>query len=177
VDRLQGYAPPQSMVAAPAPPDWERQLEPRSMDDAVRLAQRMFESRLFSAYGTPQAVLATVLAGRELGLPAMAALRAMHVIEGKPCLSADAMRALVLKSGLAEYFTCLETSPTVATFETKRKGEPNPMRMSFTIAEATQAGSVKKGSGWERLRARASAKLSRLVYPDVVAGLYDPSEM
>ena len=61
--------------------------------------RRMHDSRMFSAYGTPQAVLSTVLLGRELGMPAMAALRSVHVIEGKHSLSADLMVALVLKSG------------------------------------------------------------------------------
>ena len=83
----------------PAPDEWERGLEPRCMADAVRLAQRMHDSRMFSAYGTPQAVLSTVLLGRELGMPAMGALRSVHVIEGKHSLSADLMVALVLKSG------------------------------------------------------------------------------
>ena len=81
----------------PAPAEWDRCLEPRCMEDAVRLAQRMHDSRMFSAYGTPQAVLSTVLLGRELGMPAMAALRSVHVIEGKHSLSADLMVALVLE--------------------------------------------------------------------------------
>ena len=92
------------VVVESAPPEWERGLEPRSMDDAVRLAQRLHDSRMFSAYGTPQAVLSTVLLGRELGMPAMAALRSVHVIEGKHSLSADLMVGLILKSGIAEYF-------------------------------------------------------------------------
>ena len=71
------------VAVEPAPAEWERGLEPRSMNDAVRLAQRMFDSRMFSAYGTPQGVLATVLLGRELGMSAMAALRSVHIIEGK----------------------------------------------------------------------------------------------
>ena len=45
-----------------------------------------------------------VLLGRELGMPAMASLRSVHNIKGKHALSAELMVALVLKSGLAEYF-------------------------------------------------------------------------
>ena len=68
-------APPAAAVAIveqPAPAEWERSLEPRSMDDACVLAKRLHESRMFSAYGSPQAVLSTLMLGRELGLPAMA---------------------------------------------------------------------------------------------------------
>ncbi len=60
----------------------------------------------------------------------------MHIIENKPCLSADAMRALVLKSGLAEYFRCKERTDTKATFETKRRGDPEPQSLTFTIDAA-----------------------------------------
>ena len=115
------------------------------MADAVRLAQRMHDSRMFSAYGTPQAVLSTVLLGRELGMPAMGALRSVHVIEGKHSLSADLMVALVLKSGMAEYFQLVESTDKACTFETKRKGAPQPQRLSYTIDDAEKAGIAQEG--------------------------------
>lgn len=166
----------------PAPVDFALELEPRNFDQAKTLAKIAFNSKQLGAYGTPEAILLTLLAGRELGYGAMASLRSFHIVENKPCLSADAMRSLVLKSGLAEYFRCTETTAESATFETKRKGDPTPMALSFSMAEAHQAGIVRRGSGWEKypsdmLRARASAKLCRLVYPDVISGLYDPSEL
>lgn len=159
---------------------YERQLEPKSMAEAITLSKFMFESRMFGAYGTPQAVMSTILAGRELGLPAMASLRSFHVVEGKPTMAADAMRALVLKSGKAEYFRCTERTAERATFVTKRKCEAE-MSLSYTIDEARTAGLVKTGGGWTKnpadmLVARASSKLCRLVYPDVTAGLYSPEE-
>ena len=172
-------------VLAPAPEEWERQLEPRSMTEAKALAKVMFDSGLFSAYGTPQAVMSTVLAGRELGLTAMASLRAIHVVEGKPTLSADLIRALVLRSGKAKYFRCTERSATRATFETQRDEDP-AFRLTFTIEEARAAWPKSEDawakSGWgknpaDMLIARASAKLARLVYPDVVHGLYLTDEM
>ena len=81
-------------VVEPAPDEWERSLEPRSTDEARVLAKWLHESRMFSAYGTPQGILSTILLGRELGLPTMAALRSVHIIEGKHSLSADLMVAL-----------------------------------------------------------------------------------
>ena len=174
-------------ASEPAPAEWERCLEPRCMDDAVRLAQRMHDSRMFSAYGTPQGVLATVLLGRELGMPAMAALRSVHVIEGKHSLSADLMVALVLKSGLADYFQMDESTDELCTFETKRKGNPQPQRLTYTIEQAKQAGLLGptrsgKPSNWDKmpmqmLRARAKSELARLEYPDLLAGLYTPEEL
>jgi len=169
-----------------APVEWERQLEPRSMHDVITLAKYVHDSRLFAAaYGTPQAVLSTVLAGRELGLQAMASLRAVHIIEGKPTLSADLIRALVIRSGAARYFRCTERTATRATFETQRGDDP-PIGLTFTIEEARAAWSKDDAawlkSGWgknpaDMLVARAGAKLARLVFPDVVHGLFDPSEI
>lgn len=174
-------APAPRLSLAPVTADYERQLEPQSMNQAVQLAQLLFKARLFSAYGTPEAVLSTVLSGRELGLSAMASLRAFHVVEGKPTMAADALRALVLKSGKAKTFRCTERTAQAATFTTTREGE-EPMELRYTIEEAQAAGLVKNGGSWTKnpadmLVARASSKLARLVYPDVVAGLYAPEEL
>lgn len=168
------------VMPAPAPAEWSMQLEPRSIDDAWRLAQRMFESRLFSAYGTTSAVLSTIMAGREIGLQAMASLRAFHIIEGRPTLSAGIIQAMVIKSEQCEYFRCTERTNERATFETKRRDNP-PMALTFTLEDAKMAGVVKQGSGWTKnpadmLVARAATKLARLVYPDICSGLYAPEE-
>ncbi len=178
---------PRTELVASAPVSWDQQLEPRTMQDAITLAKHMHDSRLFSAYGTAQAVLSTILAGRELGMPAMASLRAFHIIEGKPQLSADSIAALVLKSGKAKYFKPVERSATAATFRTLRIGEDEePFTFIYTLEEARQAWKRDQkawdASGWgknpaDMLVARCKAKLARLVYPDVVAGLYDPSEV
>ena len=159
------------------------------MNDAVRLAQRLHDSRMFSAYGTPQAVLSTVLLGRELGMPAMASLRSIHIIEGKHSLSAELMVALVLKSGMAEYFRLVETTDKVCTYETKRQGSDKPQSLSYTIEQAEQADLLKpsrsgKLTNWQKmpkqmLRARCKSELARLEYPDLtaLAGLYTPEEL
>jgi 5'-3' exonuclease len=181
IDAIREVAADKSrMSLVPMNGDYERQLEPQSMNQAVQLAQLLFKARLFGAYGTPEAVLSTVLSGRELGLSAMASLRAFHIVEGKPTMAADALRALVLKSGKAKSFRCTERTATAATFSTQRQDE-EPMTLRYTIEEAQAAGLVKNGSGWTKnpadmLVARASSKLARLVYPDVVAGLYAPEE-
>jgi len=167
------------------PVDWQRELEPRDLSQAKDLSTSLFQSRLFSAYGHPAGIMATVLAGREIGMQAMTALRAFHIIDGRPTLSAGAIHAMILSSGKAEYFRCSERTPERATFVTKRKGEPE-ISLSFTIEEGRMAWSKDdaawKKSGWgknpaDMLVARASTKLARLVYPDVVHGLYAPEEM
>lgn len=186
-------ATPPASTTAPAPTqmsvlpvnghevEWKAQLEPRSMSEAITLSTHAFHSKQFSAYGTPQAVLMSLMAGREMGLAAMASLRAIQIIDGKPTMAADLMRALVLRSGAAAYFRCVARTDTHSTWETQRGDDP-PMSLTFTMDDARQAGVVRPGSGWARfpadmLVARASSKLARLVYPDILHGVYLPEEL
>lgn len=169
---------PEVLPAAP----YERQLDPRSLREARIVATDLHASKLLSAYGTAQGVLSTIMLGRELGLPTMAALRGVHIIEGKHSLSAQMMVALVLKSGMAEYFEPVSFDATQATFVTKRKGGRNEVTLTHTIEMAKTAGLLKPNSNWEKiptdmLVARAQSRLCRLVYPDVVGGLYTPDEL
>lgn len=174
-------------VLAPAPAEFERQLEPRSYDQARLLSEDMAKSRMFSGYGTPHQVLSTVLIGRELGLPAMASLRGIFNIEGRHALSAQTMVAIILRSGLVHYFRPVEFDEQKATFEAHRKGEGNkPITLTHTIEMARKAWSKSQDawekSGWGRnptdmLVARATSRLARIVCPDVIAGLYTPEEL
>jgi hypothetical protein len=112
----------------------------------------------------------------------MAALRGIQTIKGKPCLSADTMVALVLKSGLAKYFRPVseETDNQRATYETLRVGDDKPTRFTYTMQMAQTAG-LAGGDNWRKhpsamLRARCKSMLARDRYSDVLAGLYSPAE-
>jgi 5'-3' exonuclease len=169
-------------VLAPAPAEWERQLDPRSMGQAQALAMNMFKAAMFGGYGNPQAVLSTIMVGRELGIPAMTSLRCIHNIEGRHGLSAQLVVALVLKSGFAEFFEMVELTETSCTYETKRKGARAPLKLTHTLDMARQAGLIKPKSNWETvpqdmLVARCSVRLARIAYPDIVANVYTPDEL
>lgn len=174
--------PASESVLIEAQTEWERGLDPRSMGQARTLAKDMFQSRMFSAYGNPQGVLSTIMVGRELGIPAMASLRAIHIIEGRHSLSAQLMVALVLKSGFAEYFDPEEFDEKHAVFVTKRRGGRKEIRLVHTIEMAMTAGLVKPNSNWikvptDMLVSRAQSRLCRLVYPDIIINLYTPDEL
>jgi hypothetical protein len=161
---------------------WERRLEPVSRADAKVLALDMWASRLFMPFGNAPAVLAAIMMGREMGISAMASLRGIHVIEGKPAFSVHLMMALVWRSGLVDYFEPVRITDTLATFVTKRKGARGEVEITHTIEMAQRAGLVKAGSGWvknpeDMLCARCQARLARLVYPDVLSGVYSVEEI
>lgn len=154
---------------------------PRTIDEVNSLSERFAKSALIPAdlRAKPADVLVTLLAGQELGLAPMAALRSIHVIKGKPVLSADAMVGIVLASGAAEYFRATSRSATSVTYETKRRG-CDPVSLTWTIEDAERAG-LSGGDNWKKypramLSARCKAELARDVYPDVLAGVYEESE-
>jgi hypothetical protein len=136
----------------------------------------------FCGFKRAEDAMLAILTGRDLGFSAAQSLRAFHVIEGKPTLSADAMvAACVSRKDVCEYFRTVESTGRICTVETKRAGEGGPRRLSFTIEEAQAANLTGKGN-WGKypaamLRARAKSALARDVYPDLLMGLYDPDEL
>lgn len=154
---------------------------PTNMQELERFAATAAKSGFYGAK-SPEAALMIAMSGKDLGLSYTQALRAFHVIEGRPALSADGMAAVCLsRKDVCEYFRVVESDDVHAVVETKRVGDPI-QRMSFTIDEAKKAGLVKERSNWEKWPgrmcvARAKSFLARQVYPDLLMGLYDPDEL
>lgn len=159
-------------------------IAPQNLNEVKEMSLSLSKASVVAAAfrGNPADVMAVVMAGAELGLLPMQALRGIVMIEGKPTLSADAMAALVMARGdLCEYLRCVKTDATVAVYETKRKGHATPTEFTFSIADAERAGLKGKGN-WSKypaamLRARALSGVARMVYPDVLMGVYDPDEL
>lgn len=131
----------------------------------------------------PQDAMIIIMRGASLGLPAMQALDSIHVIKGKPTLSADLQVALALRHPECERFQIVEWTEKLCTYETKRRGH-DPQSFTFTMEDAHRAGLVDRGRGksnWQKypkqmLRARAGATLARAVYPELFTGVYTPEE-
>ena len=164
-------------------PDASRAFEPSGIGDAMALAKILVNSKLLPrSVQTAEAAFTIIATGRELGLTAMQSLRSIHVIEGKPSLSADLILALVKnRRDVCTWFRLVTSTDKVATYETQRLGEPEPTRMSFTWEDATRAQVTGKDN-WKKypaamLRARCISALARAVYPDLAMGLYDPDEL
>lgn len=154
---------------------------PRTVDEVSSLAERFAKSALIPIDLRNKAadVFVTLLAGQELGLSPMAALRSIHVVKGKPILAADAMVGLALASGRCEYFRPVSKTATSVTYETKRVGS-EPVTLTWSMEDATRAG-LGGGDNWRKypramLAARCKAELARDVYPDVLAGVYEEGE-
>jgi hypothetical protein len=155
-------------------------VEPRSMPELLQLASAAAKTGFFGAKSPEQALL-VMMSGRDLGLSYSQALRAFHVIEGKPSLSADGMvAACLVRRDVCEFFRTLESTNERATVETKRVGQP-AQSYTFAMSDAERAG-LRGKANWQKypsrmLLARARAALARDVYPDLLLGLYDPDEL
>lgn len=156
--------------------------EPGSFGEAMQMAAALVDSRMFPNVKTPEAAFAIIATGREIGLSMMQSLRGIHIIEGKPTLSADAMAGLVKsRRDVCQFFRMVESSDKLAVYETHRAGEPSPTRMQFSIEDAQRAGVTSKDN-WRKypaamLRARCITALVRAAYPDLLMGVYDPEEL
>lgn len=128
----------------------------------------------------PANVLLVLCGARALRVPAFWALQSMHVIEGKLTMSAELMRALVLRAG--HRFTVLERTVQRAVVEIHRKDRDKPYRAEFTINDAKTAELLGKGN-WKKypaamLVARATGIAVRDECPDELFGVaYTPDEL
>jgi hypothetical protein len=120
--------------------------------------------------------------GEELGFGPGASMLGIHIIEGKPSLSANLLGALVKRSERYDYKP-VEVSDKKAVITFFDGGEEIG-ESEFTIEQAKTAGLVRAKSGWERfpqamLFARALSQGVRWYCPDVTAGspAYTPEEL
>lgn len=123
--------------------------------------------------GKPAAVGAAILAGRELGIGPMTSLQHLHVIDGRPSMSAQLMRALVLAHGHS--IRVVESTSTRCTMRGRRAGEDEWTDVTWTTDDARRAG-IDGKPPWRKmpramLAARATGELCRLVFADVIGGM------
>jgi len=187
-------AQPQQL--APPAPSWDLSLEPTSLPAALNFAKAIFNSRLYPQYINPEAILAIVIRGREMGMGALTALDAMQMVEGRPTLKAHTIVARAKADPDCEYFKFIGGDDTYAEYETKSRNNPAPTRLKYTMAQAVQCGmapeKLRKRSDipsdkdtrnqWEKRPAEMNRKtcavqLARIEYPRAALGLYAPFEM
>jgi DNA polymerase-1 len=179
-------------LAAPAP---NPALQPNSVADAYWLAKAMMNSRLYTKFGNPEAILATMIRGKELGFPVLTSLDMFHVIQGRPSLSANAIQAMAERLPECEFLRCVKSDSKSAEWETKHRKHGKQTQFEYTIDDAVAAGLAtpepapppppgkddRRGQ-WDKrrkemLRKTAMVQLVRMVYPSAALGLYAREEL
>jgi hypothetical protein len=156
-------------LAVPDPHDTDSWIAIAS--DVIKIANVIHDTPFVpdGLRGSAPAVAAAILAGRELGIGPMTALQHIHVIKGKPAQSAALMRALIQAQG--HQWRDIEVTNTRVIIEGKRAGESEWARAQFTADDAKQAGIQLGGYPQDKLYARATSRLARRKFADVIAGM------
>jgi hypothetical protein len=151
--------------------------------DAMQRQAKMFVDSGFlpSSIKTPAQAIAIVVTGYELGIPAMTALRTIHIVQGRPTLSATLMAALIQKAHGDDALVLVSSDDKQATYRFKRRGWADYTSYSYTIEMAQKAGLVGKDT-WKghpaaMLRARCISSIATANFQDVTLGLYTPEEL
>lgn len=129
-------------------------LAPRNAMEAFEIANNLAQSSLIpqAMKGKPADIVVAMAYGAELGLQPLQSLQNIAVINGRPSLWGDAVRALVLNShdlkSLKEWnegdvFYCEIVRST-------RSGGEITITKSFGNADATQAGLLGKQGPWKQ---------------------------
>jgi molybdopterin-guanine dinucleotide biosynthesis protein B len=127
---------------------------PRDFNELRAFAKDAADSGYFGAKNPVQALMLT-MSGRDLGLSYTQALRAFHVVSGRPTMSADGMVAVCLgRKDVCAYFSTIESTPDHAIVETHRVGAPSPQRLTYSMVDAKAAGLTGKDT-WRHREAGA----------------------
>lgn len=132
--------------------------------------------------GKPEAVVITMLYGKELGLAPMQAVKEIHVINNVPSISANLMLTLVRQRLAGFQLEVMEASPKISKIRHRRTKADEWQISTYTIEEAATAKLLGKDN-WKNhpadmLFARNVSRVCRWNYSDVLAGfVHTPEEL
>jgi hypothetical protein len=151
------------------------------VSDVAKLANMIADTEFVPKplQGKPAAITAAILAGREAGIPPLRALSHMHVIDGRPSMSAEQKRALALAAG--HEIVYVETTTERCIVKGRRAGSDQWSTVVWTKDDAKAAGIVGRDN-WRRwprrmLQARATGELADMLFADATAGLATTEEL
>lgn len=165
----------ETRVARPSPFDLQ------TFDDIERFCERVTKSGLCpqSFKNKPDDAIVAVLKGKELGLPPMAALESIAVVNGRPSLWGEAVPGLCMSTGLVEdVIERFDGDPIsddyTAICVVKRKGRPTPLEGRFSAADVRRAGLKNVHLQYPRdmLMWRARHRAWHGAFPDVLKGMH-----
>ena len=158
----------------------ENKLAQRTPNDLFTFEEIKDLGKVFLASGffkdikdSAQAIV-KIMYGRELGFSPVTSIMGIHIIEGKPELSANILASLVKSSSRYDYRVTVHTNDKCC-IEFHQDGNVIG-DSSFSVKDAQQAGIARQGSGWTKYPkamcfARAMSQGVRTHCPDVSAGV------
>ena len=164
-----------------------RPIVPQTYGECIAIAAGIHAAGIApEGLNTPDLLTIAIMAGMEAGLPPMASVQGVMIVNKRPAIWGDAALALVRGSGLCEWIE--ETiegqgDKAVAVCRAKRKGEPKPIERRFSVDDAKKAGLWGSNKDpWKKyplrmLGHRARAWTLRDGFADVLKGLHIVEEV
>jgi hypothetical protein len=157
-------------------------LSPRSLAEAMEFSKIIASSDMVPKdyINKPGNVLVAVQTGAELGLKPMQSLQGISVINGRPGVWGDAMRALVISHPEFEDLH-EEKTDSHCTVTLKRRGRSQVV-VTYTMDDAKKAGLAGKQGPWQTapkrmLQMRAFAFAARDLFADALKGIKSIEEL
>jgi hypothetical protein len=118
--------------------------------------------------GNTANVAAAIMKGFELGIDPLDALASMYVIHGRVGMYAEFQRRRIIQAG--HIFRIVESTDTRCIVEGTRRDTNETHRANFTVEAARKAGIDLGKYPNEKLIARATSRLCKQAFPDVLSG-------
>lgn len=153
---------------------------PQSIEEAYRMASAVVAAGMApKSLDTAEKAMVAIMHGMEVGLTPMAAMQSIAVVNGFPTIWGDGALGLVRGSGLCEgvkEWIDGDGDQMVAVCEVRRRGEADPIRRTFSVADARKAGLWSKAGPWQNypkrmLQMRARSLALRDGFADILRGL------
>lgn len=138
--------------------------------DVYRVSEALAKTPFVPAamLGKTADVAAAIMKGRELGLDPFDALGSIYVVHGRVGYWADFMRRRIIQAG--HRFRVIENTDNRAIVEGTRREDGEKHRATFTAEQAKRAKINLGDYPADKLLARATSRLCRQAFPDVLAG-------
>ena len=156
-----------------------RALARMSLTDTMTLGDILAKSGFFTDSKTAAQAVVKILAGAELGFPAIVSMTGVNIVLGKVSISAGLMGALIKRS--KRYDSRIKKLDDVSCTLVFYDGGQEVYQSTFNDEDAKRAELLGKDM-WRKYRknmlfARALSNGARFVCPDLVTGVYTPEEM
>lgn len=130
---------------------------------------------------TPEAAIAIIMKGYELGMQPMQAFAHINIIQGKPTLSAEGMLAQIWKTIPNAIIDFVRVEDDYCEIHAARPGR-TLRKFVFQKSDAVKAGLINK-ENWQKYpramyKARCISEMARTIFPDAIMGCsYTPEEL
>ena len=118
--------------------------------------------------GKPAEIATAMLKGWELGLDPLDALASIYVVHGRVGFYAEFMRRRMIQAG--HVFRIVESTDSRCVVEGTRADNGETHRAAFTAEQAKRAKIDIQAYPAEKLVARATSRLVKQAFPDVLSG-------